>query len=83
MTDNLASFGIATQQPTQGNPSLAIDSDRTAGSCSKPSGSEAWWQDDLGKLSLSKTYTFILVLYLVVGMKGTINTITVRYCGYP
>ena len=60
MTDNLASFGIATQQPTQGNPSLAIDSDRTAGSCSKPSGSESWWQVDLGKLSVIKTiYIYI------------------------
>ena len=60
MTDNLASFGIATQQPTQGNPSLAIDSDRTAGSCSKHSGSESWWQVDLGKLSVIKNiYIYI------------------------
>ena len=45
---------MATQYPTQGNPSLAIDSDRTAGSCSKPSGPEAWWQVDLGQLSVIK-----------------------------
>jgi len=64
LTDNLASFGIATQYPTQGNPSLAIDSDRTAGSCSKPSGPEAWWQVDLGKLSVIKNiYIYISAVF--------------------
>ena len=51
---------MATQYPTQGNPSLAIDSDRTAVSCSKPSGPEAWWQVDLGQLSVIK-YIYIYV----------------------
>lgn len=67
MTDNLASFGIATQQPTPGNPSLAIDSDRTAGSCSKPGGSDAWWQVDLGQLSVIKNI-YIYISAVLSGM---------------
>ena len=64
MTDNLASFGNATQQPIQGNPDLAIDSNRTTGSCSKPSGPEAWWQVDLGQLSVIKNiYIYISAVF--------------------
>jgi len=45
---------------------LAIDSDRTAGSCSKPSGLEAWWQVDLGKLSVIKN----IYIYISDGLSG-------------
>jgi hypothetical protein len=66
MFNNLASNKVTTQYPSLGNVSaeLSIDGDKTSGSCSRTSGSQAWWQVDLGDIS---TITAIYITYQYTG----------------
>ena len=65
-TDNLASNKVSTQYPSIGHlyAELSIDGDKTTGSCSRTSGSQAWWQVDLGDIS---TFTAIYITYQYTG----------------
>lgn len=65
-TDNLASNKVATQYPSIGqlHAELSNDGDKATWSCSRTSGSQAWWQVDLGDIS---TITAIYITYQYTG----------------